>query len=54
MAHVRGTIYLGGGGSAADEAALWRAMLAGRSRIIYWPFALGPRRETRRREVACR
>ncbi len=44
MAHVRGTIYLGGGGSAADEAALWRAMLAGRPRIIYWPFALGPER----------
>jgi len=44
MAHMTGTIYLGGGGSAADEAALWRAMLAGKSRVIYWPFALGPER----------
>jgi dipeptidase E len=44
MAPVTGTIYLGGGGSAIDEAVLWRAMLAGKSRIVYWPFALGPER----------
>lgn len=44
MAPVTGTIYLGGGGSAADEAPLWSAMLAGKSRIIYWPFALAPER----------
>ena len=44
MAPVTGNIYLGGGGSAVDEAALWRAMLAGKSRIVYWPFALGPER----------
>lgn len=41
---MTGTIYLGGGGSAVDEAGLWRAMLAGKSRIVYWPFALGPER----------
>ena len=44
MAFVAGTVYLGGGGSAADEAALWRAMLAGKSRIVYWPCALTPER----------
>jgi dipeptidase E len=39
-----GSIYLGGGGSAADESALWRSMLAGKSRVVYWPFALPPER----------
>lgn len=42
MAAVAGTVYLGGGGGAADEAVLWRAMLAGKSRIVYWPFAFPP------------
>jgi dipeptidase E len=37
---VSGSIYLAGGGSAADEALLWSRMLAGRPRILYWPFAL--------------
>jgi dipeptidase E len=41
---VAGSIYLGGGGSAADESVLWRSMLAGKSRIVYWPFALAPER----------
>jgi 8-oxo-dGTP pyrophosphatase MutT (NUDIX family)/peptidase E len=44
MVVVAGTVYLGGGGSTADEAVLWRAMLAGKSRIIHWPFALPPER----------
>jgi len=35
------TVYLGGGGSAQQEAALWRPMLARRPRVLYWPFALG-------------
>ena len=39
-----GTIYLGGGGSAADEAELWRAMLPTRRRLLFWPFALAPER----------
>lgn len=34
------TTYLGGGGTSQQEAALWRAMLAQRPRILYWPFAL--------------
>ena len=37
---MTGAIYLGGGGGAADEEVLWRTMLRGKSRIIYWPFAL--------------
>lgn len=41
-APVTGSIYLGGGGSAVDEAALWRVMFAGRSSVVYWPFALAP------------
>lgn len=41
---MTGTIYLGGGGGAADEAALWRRMLSDKRRVVYWPFALGPRR----------
>lgn len=35
------TVYLGGGGSAQQEAAVWRPMLARRPRVLYWPFALG-------------
>jgi len=41
---VVGTIYLGGGGGALDEAAVWRRMLKGKSRLVYWPFALEPER----------
>ena len=41
---MAGSIYLGGGGSAADESVLWRSMLAGKARIVYWPFALPPER----------
>jgi dipeptidase E len=32
-------IYLGGGGSADDERAVWTPMLAGRHTILLWPFA---------------
>jgi hypothetical protein len=39
---VAGTIYLGGGSSAADEELLWRAMLHDKHRVLYWPFALAP------------
>lgn len=35
-------IYLGGGGSAQDEAALWGEFLSPGTRIVYWPFALPP------------
>jgi dipeptidase E len=35
-------IYLGGGGSAHDEAALWGEFLSAGMRIVYWPFALAP------------
>ncbi len=38
---MTGTIYLGGGGSAQQEAAVWDAMLRSRPRVLYWPFALG-------------
>ena len=41
---MTGTVFLGGGGSALDEAALWRRMLHERRRIVYWPFALPPDR----------
>lgn len=41
---MTGTVYLGGGGSAFDEEALWRLMLPERRRIVYWPFALPPER----------
>ncbi|TNM61931.1 hypothetical protein FHN55_16590 [Streptomyces sp. NP160] len=34
------TVYLGGGGTSQQEAALWGPMLAGRPRVLYWPFAL--------------
>lgn len=37
---MSGTIYLGGGGSAEDEQALWREMLPSARRILHWPFAL--------------
>jgi dipeptidase E len=40
MGRVTGTIYLGGGGGAAHEEALWRAMLRDKTRVVYWPFAL--------------
>ena len=43
--HVPGAetrIYLGGGGSADDESALWQRMLRSGMRIAYWPFALEP------------
>lgn len=33
-------VHLGGGGTAQQEAALWRPMLASRPRVLYWPFAL--------------
>jgi dipeptidase E len=33
-------IYLGGGGSVRDEAALWDEFLSPGMRIVYWPFAL--------------
>ncbi|GAB3405357.1 type 1 glutamine amidotransferase family protein [Flindersiella endophytica] len=35
-------IYLGGGGSVQDEAALWNEFLSPGIRIVYWPFALEP------------
>ena len=37
---MTGTLFLGGGGDAADEERHWRAMLPGRRRVLYWPFAL--------------
>lgn len=37
---MTGTLYLSGGGPAHDEEAMWRTMLAGNPRILYWPFAL--------------
>jgi dipeptidase E len=33
-------IYLAGGGSAVQEAAVWEHMLEGVSRLLYWPIAL--------------
>jgi dipeptidase E len=33
-------VYLGGGGSASDEAALWRMFLRPSRRVICWPWAL--------------
>jgi hypothetical protein len=41
---VTGTIHLGGGGDPSDEESLWRAMLQGKRRVLYWPFALPPAR----------
>ncbi len=37
---VRMTIYLGGGGSAAQESQVWKCALRGADRVLYWPFAL--------------
>ena len=31
---------MSGGGGAADEELLWRAMLDDKHRVLYWPFAL--------------
>jgi len=33
-------VYLGGGGTAADEAALWRMFLRPSRRVVCWPWAL--------------
>lgn len=33
------TVFLAGGGSPADEAALWRELVVPGTRIVYWPFA---------------
>ena len=41
---MTGTIHLGGGGDANDEEPLWRVMLQGKRRVMYWPFALPPAR----------
>ncbi len=38
------SLYLGGGGSPEDEAALWREFLRPGRRVVYWPFALEPER----------
>jgi dipeptidase E len=35
-------VYLGGGGSAQDEAALWRTFLRPARRVVCWPQALPP------------
>ncbi len=37
---VRMTIYLGGGGSAAQESQVWKCALRGADRVLYWPFAV--------------
>lgn len=37
---MRGTIYLGGGGSPDDERLLWAEMFGRSANILYWPFAL--------------
>ena len=37
---MTGTLYLGGGGSADDERAVWIDMLQDAPRVLYWPFAL--------------
>lgn len=37
---VRMTIYLGGGGSAAQESQVWQRALRDVDRFLYWPFAL--------------
>ena len=41
---MSGTSHLGGGGATSDEEPLWRAMLQGKRRVLYWPFALPPAR----------
>ncbi|MGI8592199.1 MAG: hypothetical protein ACR2M5_14675 [Nakamurella sp.] len=40
MACVVGTVYLGGGGSPADEGEVWRDAYESVDRVLYWPFAL--------------
>ncbi|MCA0330183.1 MAG: Type 1 glutamine amidotransferase-like domain-containing protein [Actinobacteria bacterium] len=35
-------LYLGGGGSADDEALLWQEWVRPGIRCVYWPFALEP------------
>jgi dipeptidase E len=36
---VTGLVFLGGGGSEADEAALWAEAFPAGSRVVVWPFA---------------
>lgn len=36
----RGGVFLGGGGSVADEAALWDEFAKNGQRVLYWPMAL--------------
>ena len=36
----RGGVFLGGGGSADDESALWDEFAKNGQRILYWPMAL--------------
>jgi hypothetical protein len=37
---MRGSIYLGGGGSPDDERLLCAEMFGRSAKILYWPFAL--------------
>lgn len=37
---MSGAVYLGGGGSASDEAAVWDEMLDKVRSLLYWPIAL--------------
>lgn len=37
---MRGTVYLGGGGSPEQEQLLWTEMFGRNGNILYWPFAL--------------
>lgn len=37
---MRGSVFLGGGGSPDDECDVWRAAYTGVQRVLYWPFAL--------------
>jgi len=36
---VGGTVFIGGGGSAADEGLLWDELFALGGRVVCWPFA---------------
>jgi len=36
---VTGRVFLGGGGTEADEAALWAEAFPAGSRVVIWPFA---------------
>ncbi|TDT66399.1 Type 1 glutamine amidotransferase-like domain-containing protein [Frigoribacterium sp. PhB116] len=36
---MTGLVFLGGGGSEADEAALWAEAFPAGSRVVVWPFA---------------